>query len=54
MDCRTHNYSIMETDREGKFVRFKVVLGGTSLFKMNHGHHAVSIAWSVAFIGALE
>ena len=29
--------SIMETDGEGKFVSFKVVLGGTSLFKMNHG-----------------
>ena len=31
----------METDREGKFVSFKVVLGGTPLFKINHG--AVSI-----------
>ena len=30
------NNSIMETDGEGKFVSF-VVLGGTSLFKMNHG-----------------
>ena len=27
----------METDGEGKFVSFKVVLGGTSLFAMNHG-----------------
>ena len=27
----------METDGEGKFVSFKVVLGSTSLFKMNHG-----------------
>ena len=27
----------METDGEGKFVSFKVVLGGTSLFKTNHG-----------------
>ena len=27
----------METDGEGKFVCFKVVLGGTSLFKMNQG-----------------
>ena len=27
----------METDGEGKFVSFKVVLGCTSLFKMNHG-----------------
>ena len=27
----------METDGEGKFVSFKVVLSGTSLFKMNHG-----------------
>ena len=26
----------METDGEGKFVSFKVVLGGTSRFKMNH------------------
>ena len=26
----------METDGEGKFVSFKVVLGSTSLFKMNH------------------
>ena len=31
------NNSIMETDGEGKFVSFKVVLGSTSLFKMNHG-----------------
>ena len=31
------NYGIMETDGEGKFVSFKVVLGSTSLFKMNHG-----------------
>ena len=31
------NNSNMETDGEGKFVSFKVVLGGTSLFKMNHG-----------------
>ena len=30
------NNSIIETDGEGKFVSFKVVLGGTSLFKMNH------------------
>ena len=36
-DCSTKNNSIMETDGEGKFVSFKVVLGGTSLFKMNHG-----------------
>ena len=28
---------IMETDGEGKFVSFKVVLGSTSLLKMNHG-----------------
>ena len=28
------NNSIMETDGEGKFVSFKVVLGSTSLFKM--------------------
>ena len=27
----------METDGEGKFVSFKVVLGSTSLFKRNHG-----------------
>ena len=31
------NNSIMETDGEGKFVSFKVFLGCTSLFKMNHG-----------------
>ena len=31
------NNSIMETDGEGKFVSFKVVLGGKSLFKMNRG-----------------
>ena len=34
----------METDGEGKFVSFKVVLGGTSLFKMNHGPAGVLIA----------
>ena len=27
----------METDGEGKFVSFKVVLGSISLFKINHG-----------------
>ena len=27
----------MKTGGEGKFFSFKVVLGGTSLFKMNHG-----------------
>ena len=42
----------MNNDGEGKLVCFKVVLGSTPLFQMNHG--AVSIAWSVAFIGALE
>ena len=30
------NDGIMETDGEGKFVSFKVVLGSTSLFKINH------------------
>ena len=30
------NNSFTETDGEGKFVSFKVVLGSTSLFKMNH------------------
>ena len=42
----------METDGEGKLFSFKVILGGTPLFKMNHG--AVSIAWSVVLIGALQ
>ena len=37
IDCSTQNNSIMKTDQEGKFVSFKVVLGGTPLFKMNHG-----------------
>ena len=31
------NDGIMETDGEEKFVSLKVVLGSTSLFKMNHG-----------------
>ena len=31
------NNSIMETDGEGKFVSFTVVIGESSLFKKNHG-----------------
>ena len=44
------NNSIMETDGEGKFVSFKVVLGGR--FHYSSKWITVPIAWCVAFIGA--
>ena len=43
----------METDGEGKFVSFKVVLGGISLFKMSHGPAGLDCL-VCRFIGALE
>ena len=38
IDCSTQTTVLWrQNDGEGKFVSFKVVLGGTSLFKMYHG-----------------